>query len=236
MKRGKIRGIIKRVLMGMILVFSLVSSSFTCKVWANNNAPYKLQESSIVYKMEQNVTNKRVLIDHTHTLEDFIDGTTVVDAGEDLARKLTEKGYEVVHIKENFSKSYNTAYKVSGDFLLGEDLSQYDLIIDYHRNALDSANTANVWGNETAKAMFVYSKASSNYDSCKNLGKAISDNLEDGVYMRDYEYNRGIRNFNTDLSPNMLLLEAGNNNNNQWEIRRMNTHLANGIDKYFKGV
>jgi hypothetical protein len=34
----------------------------------------------------------------------------------------------------------------------------------------------------------------------------------------------------------MLLLEAGNNNNNIWQIKRMNTHLTNAIDKYFKEV
>ena len=236
MKRGKLRSIIKKVLVGMILVISLVTSSFTCKVYARSEVgPYHLKESSIVYKENQNITGKRVMIYHTHTLEDFIDGTTVVDAGEDLARKLTEKGYEVIHIKENFSKNYNAAYKASGEFLQGEDLSQYDLIIDYHRNALDSANTVNVWGNDSARAMFVYSKASANYDSCRNLGNVIKDNLEDGVYMRDYEYNHGIRNFNTDLSPNMLLLEAGNNNNNIWQIKRLNTHLVNSIDKCFKG-
>ena len=227
MIRKKLFSIIKKVIVGLVLVFTLVTPFYSLKAYTVPT--YQIKESSIVYKKQQ------VLIYSTHSEEEYKDGYTIIEAGEDLAKKLEDKGYEVTHIKENFSKDYNKAYASSREYLKGLNLEEYSLIIDYHRNSLESANTANVWNVDSARAMMVYSKESINYESCKSWGNAIADNLEDGIYMRDYEYNHGINNFNSDLSSKSLLIEAGNDKNSEVEVMRLNTHIAIAIDKYFKG-
>ena len=51
--------------------------------------------------------------------------------------------------------------------------------------------------------------------------------------MRDaWYYNNGINHFNTDLSNNMILFEAGNNNNAKVEVQRLNTYFASSIEQF----
>ena len=222
---------IKRIvkIMRSIFIAALISVTVIVPTAAKVNfEPYRIKESSITR------VEKQILIYHTHTCEEYED-FTIVEAGEDLAKKLEDKGYKVTHVKENFSKDYNNSYNSSREYLNSIDLSNYSLIIDYHRNSLEDSNTTQIWGVDNARVMFVYSKDSLNYESSKTLGKAISDNLEGNLYMRDYEYNHGINNFNADLNENMILIESGNDKNDKWEIKRLNTHLSNSIDKALKG-
>lgn len=187
--------------------------------------PYVIKESSLVREQKQ------ILIYHTHTEEAYKD-FTIVDAGEDLAKKLEEKGYIVTHVTDNFSSDYNNAYSSSRSYLQGLDLSNYSLVIDLHRDSLETSNTVNVWGVDVAKAMFVYSKAAATENTLDTIN-SIENNL--GNIARDtFSYNKGINYFNQDLTENSILIEAGNNNNNKWEIKRLCTHLSNSIDKYLK--
>ena len=98
--------------------------------------------------------------------------------GEDLARKLEKKGYVVEHVEEDFSIDYNTAYDKSRNYLLNIDLSEFDLIIDYHRDSLDFSNTEHVKGVNVAKGMFVYDTTSENYGVAKSVGDSILDNMD----------------------------------------------------------
>ena len=72
----------------MLLVFSLVTSSFTCKVYAKADMPYKLQESSIVYKEN----SKRVMLDMAHSDTLLDKGCSYGEYNErDIANKITLK-------------------------------------------------------------------------------------------------------------------------------------------------
>lgn len=224
MIKNKILKLLKSLLLtGLIVIMVSIPTLASIQM-----KPYVVKESSIVREQKQ------ILIYHTHTEEEYKD-FTIVEAGEDLAKKLEDKGYIVTHVTDNFSKDYNNAYDSSRTYLETLDLTQYSLIIDLHRDSLDgdNANTVNVWGVNVAKSMFVYSKAVATANS-KNIINTLEEEL--GSIARDtFSYNNGINYFNQDLSENSVLIEAGNNNNTKWEIKRLCTHLANSIDNYLKG-
>ena len=222
MIKNKILKILKSFLLSALIAVTISVPTLA----AAQMTPYVVKESSI------NREQKKILIYHTHTEEEYKD-FTIVEAGEDLAKKLEDKGYIVDHVTENFSRDYNNAYNSSRAYLESLDLTQYSLIIDLHRDSLEIANTVNVWGVDVAKSMFVYSKATAT-ENTKNIINTLENNL--GNVARDtFSYNHGINCFNQDLSENSVLIEAGNNNNTKWEVKRLCTHLANSIDKYLKG-
>lgn len=239
MKIKKIKKIIMRVLIGLTLAFTLCTGCFTVKAYKNVGfKPYIVNESSINYKDIKEVKGK-ILIYHTHNNEDYMD-SNVIEMGKDLAVKLEKKGYIVDHIEKDFEKNdYNNAYYESREFLQGINLDEYNLIIDFHRDAIDNPNTVIVNDVPVAKGMFVYSKSSENYSTALNIGDGIVENMSkfDGGLMRNnWEYNRGITYFNSDLDDNILLLEAGNNNNSKLEIMRMNTYIASSVNTYLENL
>ena len=58
----------------------------------------KKQKEITSIKEEQKKSLGKILIYHTHTCEKYIDGTSVIDAGNDLAKKLENYGFEVDNI------------------------------------------------------------------------------------------------------------------------------------------
>lgn len=221
MIKNKILKLLKSFLLTALLVVSISIPTLA----RTQIKPYVIKESSIVREQ------KKILIYHTHTEEEYKD-FTIVEAGEDLTKKLEDKGYIVTHVTENFSKDYNNAYDSSRIYLESLDLTQYSLIIDLHRDSLENANTVNVWGVDVAKSMLVYSKAAATENS-KNIINTLEEDL--GNIARDtFSYNNGINYFNQDLNENSILIEAGNNNNTEWEVKRLCTHLTNSIDGYLK--
>lgn len=198
---------------------------------------YKLKEESINYVVGTNkeASKGRILIYHTHTREDYVD-SNVVELGEDLAIKLEKKGYIVDHVVEDMERNgYNESYNTSRAFLKGVDLSQYSLVIDMHRDSVPYPNTVNVKGVECARGMLVYSKNSSGYEASQIKGNGIEKYMDrfNQSLMRDaWYYNNGINHFNTDLSDNMVLFEAGNNNNTKVEVQRLNTYFTSSIAQY----
>lgn len=239
MKIKKLKKIIMRVLVGLTLAFTLCAGCFTVKAYKNNNfEPYVIKESSINYKEVKEVKGK-ILIYHTHNNEKYID-SNVIEMGKDLAKKLEKKGYIVDHIEKDFEKNdYNNAYYKSREFLKGIDLDEYNLIIDMHRDAIDNPNTVVVNDVPVAKGMFVYANKSENYNAVLNIGDGIVDNMkkfDSGLMRNNWEYNKGITYFNSDLDDNILLLEAGNQNNSKLEIMRLNTYITSSIDVYLENL
>lgn len=210
-----------------LLIISLVKPC--ASVYAEEyRSRYELSQSQINYSN----TQKNILIYHSHTLEDYTN-SNIVKAGDNLSSKLTDLGYNVVHIRDNFSENYDLAYDMSREYLQGIELSKFDLVIDLHRDALNSSNTATINYKEVAKAMMVYSQTSDNYESIKSIGNEIGEPLyELGILREDWEYENGINKFNQDLGDKNLLIELGNNSNDKWEIFRLNTYLAKAINNY----
>lgn len=213
-----------------LLVTSLVKPCIS--VYAEEYiSRYELSQSQINYSD----TQKNILVYHSHTLEDYTN-SNIVEAGDNLSNKLIDLGYNVVHIRDNFSENYDLAYDMSREYLQGIELSKFDLVVDMHRDALNSSNTTTINDKEVAKAMMVYSQTSGNYESIKSIGNEIGAPLDElGILRKDWEYENGINKFNQDLGDKNLLIELGNNSNDKWEIFRLNTYLAKAIDKYIKG-
>ena len=228
----------KKLICGLIVTVGM--SIFGGVVSATTTTPtngYKLKEESINYVVGTNkeASKGRILIYHTHTHEDYKD-SDVVELGEDLAVKLESKGYIVEHVVEDMERNgYNESYNTSRAYLKSIDLSQYSLVIDMHRDSIPYANTVNVNGVECARGMFVFSKNSSGYEASQIKSNGVGKYMDkfNQSLMRDgWYYNNGINHFNTDLSDNMVLFEAGNNSNTKVEVQRLNTYFASSIDQY----
>lgn len=184
-------------------------------------------------KKEQKKSLGKILIYHTHTLEEYADGTTVVDAGNDLAEKLNDLGFEVDNVVDNFSVDYNNAYASSRNYLSNIDLTQYKLIIDLHRDAAGSKIIRQLEDGDYTVVKFVFSTSNKNYIEQQNLANKISANLQD-IYDEDFTYDKGILNFNQDLSNNIVLIENGFNTNTIDEVKNSNTKIANAILQIFE--
>ena len=184
-------------------------------------------------KKEQKKSLGKILIYHTHTLEEYADGTTVVDAGNDLAEKLNDLGFEVDNVVDNFSVDYNNAYASSRNYLSNIDLTQYKLVIDLHRDAAGSKIIRQLEDGDYTVVKFVFSTSNKNYIEQQNLANKISANLQD-IYDEDFTYDKGILNFNQDLSNNIVLIENGFNTNTIDEVKNSNTKIANAILQIFE--
>ena len=198
--------------------------------------PYKLKESSITRVVEQQQVKGKILIYHTHTLEDYVD-SNVVEMGRDLKAKLEKKGYVVDHVEDNFSVDYNNAYNSSREYLQSVNLGEYDLIIDYHRNSPTLNNVVEINGNNVARGMFVLDKWSPNFQQGEFDSNGIvkyMDRFNENIMRCNFYYQGGINSFNTDLSENIVLLEAGDVNNDKLEVMRLNTYMASAIDSYLE--
>ena len=184
-------------------------------------------------KKEQKKSLGKILIYHTHTLEEYADGTTVIDAGNDLAEKLNDLGFEVDNVVDNFSVDYNNAYASSRNYLSNIDLTQYKLVIDLHRDAAGSKIIRQLEDGDYTVVKFVFSTSNNNYPEQQNLANKISANLQD-IYDEDFTYEKGILNFNQDLSNNIVLIENGFNTNTINEVKNSNTKIANAILQVFE--
>lgn len=184
-------------------------------------------------KKEQKKSLGKILVYHTHTLEEYADGTTVVDAGNDLAEKLNDLGFEVDNVVDNFSVDYNNAYASSRNYLSNIDLTQYKLVIDLHRDAAGSKIIRQLEDGDYTVVKFVFSTSNKNYIEQQNLANKISANLQD-IYDEDFTYDKGILNFNQDLSNNIVLIENGFNTNTINEVKNSNTKIANAILQVFE--
>lgn len=114
-------------------------------------------------------TNKKgpqILIFHTHCMEDYIGGATVVDIGEALKETLEKDyGIEVLHIAENFYTATENGLSVTGAYERMEptikqvlkDNPTISVVIDLHRDGVNAGTrlVTTVDGKETAKIMFV---------------------------------------------------------------------------------
>ena len=140
MKRGKLRSIIKKVLIGMILVISLVTSSFTCKVWAKGGTPvYQLQESSIVYKENQ----KRILLDLAHHDSALDNGCSYGQYNErEIANKITlqvKQLLEAEGIDVDLTRSYEDVISIADRVKLANS-ADWDYYISIHINSSGTEN------------------------------------------------------------------------------------------------
>ena len=140
MKRGKLRSIIKKVIVGLVLVFSLTTSLFTCKVWSRGGVPvYQLQESSIVYKENQ----KKILLDLCHRDSPRDNGCSYGEYNErEIANKITlqvKQLLEAEGIDVDLTRSYEDVISIADRVKLANS-SDYDYYISIHINSSETEN------------------------------------------------------------------------------------------------
>lgn len=232
---------IKKLLikLGLVLLITMsitlgAGKALSCTVYANTyNKGYTINQE--INKSQK----KKILIYHTHTNEDYKD-TKIVNMGEDLSEKLRKKGFLVKHITKEFDKiDYNKAYHFSREMLKEElKTNTYDLIIDYHRDAINGTVTnsgISINGDNLAKVMFVQPTESPNVkygiEKAITMGETLNKfgNINRGIWDK---YKRGIVYYSQDLDKNIVLMEFGNQNNTKLEVMRTNTYVAASIEKY----
>lgn len=204
------------------------------------------KDETIPIKQETTTTiNKKVYIYNTHQQEQYKEDKTVIDASVLLANTLSEKGIQVVYetndmnlwLKEN-SLDYNYSYHASNYYIKKaiEQYGDFDLIIDFHRDALPRESTyINIDNVSYAKLMFVIGGLSKNVEPIASLANTMENLVQSnkaGIVKSSM-----IREayFNQDISPKMLLVEVGSENNSFDEVENSTKVLAQAIIQYFQG-
>lgn len=107
-----------------------------------------------------------------------------------------------------------------------------ELIIDLHRDAVSKkSSTVEIEGTSYAKILFVCGKENPNYEKNLELMNKLNNKIKEkypsltrGVMTHDGNGYNGV--YNQDLSPNMILLECGGNENNIGEVTNTLTLIA----------
>ena len=220
-------------------------------VFKYKNESNVIQEDTKYIEKEEPV----VYIYNTHQTENYVDNTLKdyniipnVQMASYLLQGLLEKEH-ITTIVENGSMSeylknnnldYNESYQASR-YYLEKALNQYPnlkLIIDLHRDAVKhSSSTITINGKNYAKLMFVVGKNNNNYEQNLELSNLLSNKINEkypslsrGVLTKN---GTGIRGrFNQDLSPKIVLIECGGNENTIDEVMNSIVALKEIIKEY----
>lgn len=180
-------------------------------------------------------------------LEDYNITPNVMMASYLLKEKLEQLGVvtvvEEANIKEFMnSQNWTHAYSYRASrYYLEETLKNnpsLELIIDLHRDALKKEqSTVEIEGKMFAKILFVVGKEHDQYQNNLDLATAINDKIKTtyptltrGILTKEGAGVDGI--YNQDVSPNMILLECGGNENNIGEISNTIEVLAPLIKEF----
>lgn len=197
--------------------------------------------TSIDVKMKNNNENPQILIYHTHSQEGFVDSipgdtsTTIVGAGEKLARLLRDYGYNVIHDTGEYDvASRDYAYSNAAP-AIEQILSKHpsiEVIIDLHRDGVAEGTrlVSDVNGRPTAQFMFFngLSRTKKNGDIAYLKNENITENLAFSfqsqlrakeyypglarkIYLKGYRYNMHYRG-------KSLLIEVGAQTNTVEEV------------------
>lgn len=190
---------------------------------------------------ERKVSKGKILIYSSHSCEKNVD-STILQISEDLSKKLTSKGFQVEHEKTLFAneQGYNRSYHSSARMLDGKDLSQYILVIDIHMNSgVKPLIVKDINNNDVAQIEMVQTKTNPNLQAENKIAEGITKEINKfgyisrGIYSI---YQKGINWYNLSKSPNMLLIEMGNNLNNEISVKRASTYLSSAINTYFESL
>ena len=208
---------------------------------------YKKLNNKIEASYVMNNYNPSIYIYNTHDTEsynadylsDYNLTPNVKMASYLLEGLLNKDGINTV-VEENsmsdylnrFNLPYSESYQASRHYL-EEKIKQYSnlkLIIDLHRDSISKdKSTVSINDRNYAKILFVVGENNEHFKDNYNLANALNDIIKSkyngisrGVLTKS---GTGIRGrFNQDLSPNIILIECGGNENTIDEV--MNTMIA----------
>lgn len=170
---------------------------------------------------------KSILIYNTHQMEEYADQGSVVSGALYLQQQLEAKGIDVDVIEEDFvaygrerNMGYKQLYSVSRVFLKEAMLKkEYDLIIDFHRDALPRDITyVTHEGKKYAKLMVSIGINNENYQNNYQTASIIIDKMsKQPIPIMKSTYT--IRStYNQDLGSHVILLEVGSHTNYYEEV------------------
>jgi stage II sporulation protein P len=213
--------------------------------------------------IEKNPDVPQILIYHTHGSETFADSTEdvkntgIIAAGSVLAQQLSEVyGYNVIHCTEIFdnvngvfdrSKAYDYSRAAVQQILT--DNPEIQVIIDLHRDGVreDLRLVTQVNGKQTAQIMFFngVSRSSAkgeltylyNRYRSENLSFSLQAKLEALSKYPDFTRKNYIDayQYNLDLLPRAMLIEAGAQTNTLEEEKNAMEPLADILDSVLSG-
>lgn len=205
------------------------------------------------FSIDKETEGPQILIYHTHSRESFVDSvegdpsTTIVGAGEELARILREEyGFQVMHYTGEFDGedrdyAYSNSLPVLEQLLI--DHPTIEVVIDLHRDAVKEGTKLimDLQGRPTARFMFFngmsYIQGRGDISYLEN--PYIQDNLSLSfqAQVAANEYYPGIARkiylkayrYNMHLKPKSMLIELGAQTNTVEEIMNACPPLAHII-------
>lgn len=208
-----------------------------------------LSASPVVNIIDDEKNTKSIYVYNTHQKERYSTKGTVIEATKYLKKKLEEKNINVTIENGNIQEflnannySYNYSY-VASRYYIKEELSKknYDLIIDFHRDAASKSKTTTTINNKKyAKIMFVIGKENSNYKKNNAVATELNNliikkypTLTRGILLQSGSGVNGV--YNQDLKENIILIELGGNNNTYEEVQNTIDLLSEIIGEYLYG-
>ena len=201
-------------------------------------------------KYFENNNKAKIYIYNSHPKEAYFENNkTVYDMDYIFKEALNKYNVDVV-IEEgdinNFlilnNLDYGYSYIASRSYIEEKIINNdYDLIIDLHRDATNHDDTyININGLNCVKVLFVVGALNPNYEANYNLALELSNlinkkypNMSRGVLLKQGANVNGL--YNQDLSPKMILLELGGNNNTEEEVINTINLLSEVIGEYLYG-
>jgi len=178
-----------------------------------------------------------ILLYHTHASEAFTAGSSIVTAGEELARLLGEiYGLQVLYHRGVYDIPRRSAYGKARpviEKILAEN-SGIQLVIDLHRDGVPRAKTtATLEGKDMGAILLVH--GTRNPASEKTLEfvmrlqyelEAVAPGLSRGILQQDFVYNQ-------DLHPYAILIEVGGHENSIDEVLLSLPYLAEALARTY---
>ena len=212
--------------------------------------------------IDKTADGPQILIYHTHSQEGFVDSvpedpsTTIVGAGEYLAKLLEKRGYQVLHVTSVYdlidgeldrSEAYSRAEEEISQIL--KEYPTIQSVIDLHRDGVAEGTrlVTELDGKTMARFMFFngLSRTRKNGPIEYLYNPYIEDNLALTLQLKltcDQYYPGLARNiylkslrYNLHLSKKALLIEVGAQTNTLQEILNTMEPLADVLDQVFGG-
>ncbi len=223
---------------GNIVLTSLKSSQPAA------SSDIQIVEGTAEHKISETVGSGDILIYHTHATEAYQPVSaqsthttelagTVREAGNNLEKALTEKGFNVIHDSTlhdspSYNKSYNRSLETAKSLVA--KYPDAKLVMDLHRDAASAASgkakTVVINGEKVSSFCLVVGTRNDNYTKLRKLAEKIVNKANDmypgfatGIVEKPYK-------FNGYLSDNCILLELGNNENTIDQINAATVYLA----------
>lgn len=187
----------------------------------------------------------KIALYHTHNAESYVptDGTDSIygkggihQVGKVFAESLSDLGITVDYSEELHLPHDRGAYRRSRETVLELLAKSPDAIFDLHRDAAPkSAYAIQLQDEWMTQVHFVVGRQNQNLGVNRKYAqslKAVADDMYPGL-VKGIFYGRG--NYNQDLSPLSLLLEAGAHTNSRSAAERGIRLFAEVVNHYFYG-